>query len=555
MSTITTIAAWDAISASRSVINTNFSNLNTDKAELSGATFTGDIIVPAEVYGVGWNGSNEAPTKNDLYDKIQTLSWTGDVAWPASSTDNAIARYDSTTGKLLKNSWVTIWDTNIISWVTTINTWSVISTWQNTFSNTTSAALIISGWITFDWATNRRFDDGSSNELLKFPTSDVASAVNEFTISNAATWNWPTLSATGWDTNIDLLLVSKWSWTVKINWSTQSWSNTGDQTITLTGAVTGSGTGSFATTIATPWTVTVSSTNSTATAHTHAVTSSSAPWASASLLATDASGHIGSTWTRIVKLWATDITATNAISGSITGNSATVTTNANLTGAVTSTGNATLLWSFTTSQLNTALSDNDIATWGGTATGTNTWDNATNTSYTTLATTLWTANSWSAVQTFLSGMMGLRNVANTFTSFFTNTNTASRTYTLQDSSDTLVGRATTDTLTNKRVTKRVVVTTQSATPSINTDNGDIFQITGLAQAITSMTTNLTWTPVAWDMMMIQITDSGVARAITWWASFASTTVTLPTTTVISTMLRVWFQRNNANTVWDCIAVA
>lgn len=87
--------------------------------------------------------------------------------------------------------------------------------------------------------------------------------------------------------------------------------------------------------------------------------------------------------------------------------------------------------------------------------------------------------------------MGLRNVANTFTSFFTNTNTASRTYTLQDSSDTLVGRATTDTLTNKRVTKRVVVTTQSATPSINTDNGDIFQITGLAQAITSMTTNLT----------------------------------------------------------------
>jgi hypothetical protein len=49
-------------------------------------------------------------------------------------------------------------------------------------------------------------------------------------------------------------------------------------------------------------------------------------------------------------------------------------------------------------------------------------------------------------------MLGLRNVANTFTSFFSNTNTASRTYTLQDSSDTLVGRATTDTLTNKTLT-------------------------------------------------------------------------------------------------------
>jgi hypothetical protein len=55
--------------------------------------------------------------------------------------------------------------------------------------------------------------------------------------------------------------------------------------------------------------------------------------------------------------------------------------------------------------------------------------------------------------------------------------------------------------------------------------------------------------------MIQITDNGTARAITWGASFASTTVTLPTTTVISTMLRVLFQRNNANTAWDCISIA
>lgn len=106
-----------------------------------------------------------------------------------------------------------------------------------------------------------------------------------------------------------------------------------------------------------------------------------------------------------------------------------------------------------------------------------------------------------------------------------------------------------------RTLKRVVVVTQSATPTINTDNVDIAQITALAQAITSMTTNLTGTPKAGDMLMLQITDNGTARAITWGASFASTTVTLPTTTVISTMLRVLFQRNNANTAWDCIALA
>lgn len=112
--------------------------------------------------------------------------------------------------------------------------------------------------------------------------------------------------------------------------------------------------------------------------------------------------------------------------------------------------------------------------------------------------------------------------------------------------------SSTNTLTNKRVTKRVVTTTQAAEPTINTDNGDIFSITALAQAITSFTTNLTGTPVEGDMIMIQITDNGTPRAITWGASFTSTTTALPTTTVASTMLRVVFQYN---TTWQCVAVS
>jgi len=70
-------------------------------------------------------------------------------------------------------------------------------------------------------------------------------------------------------------------------------------------------------------------------------------------------------------------------------------------------------------------------------------------------------------------------------------------------------------IVNTRIAKRLVTTTQSATPAINTDTGDIFKITGLAQAITSFTANLTGTPFEGDMMMIQITDNGTARAITW----------------------------------------
>lgn len=39
----------------------------------SPSVFSGDVTVPAEVYGAGWNGSNEVPTKNDVYDKIEAI--------------------------------------------------------------------------------------------------------------------------------------------------------------------------------------------------------------------------------------------------------------------------------------------------------------------------------------------------------------------------------------------------------------------------------------------------------------------------------------------------
>lgn len=46
----------------------------------------------------------------------------GDVVGPASSTDNAVARYDSTTGKLLQNSTVICDDSGNLTGVGTINT-------------------------------------------------------------------------------------------------------------------------------------------------------------------------------------------------------------------------------------------------------------------------------------------------------------------------------------------------------------------------------------------------------------------------------------------------
>lgn len=121
-----------------------------------------------------------------------------------------------------------------------------------------------------------------------------------------------------------------------------------------------------------------------------------------------------------------------------------------------------------------------------------------------------------------------------------------------DLADTSVQPTATQTLTNKRITRRLVtVNAPGATPTTNTDNVDIAKFTGLNTAITSMTTNLSGAPVEGDMLQFQFLDDGTARGITWGASFSATTVALPTTTVISTLLRVGFQWNGST--WACIA--
>lgn len=52
------------------------------------------------------------------WDADHTLVGVGDVVGPASATDNAIVRFDTTTGKLVQNSLVTVSDTGAISGVT-----------------------------------------------------------------------------------------------------------------------------------------------------------------------------------------------------------------------------------------------------------------------------------------------------------------------------------------------------------------------------------------------------------------------------------------------------
>ena len=99
----------------------------------------------------------------------------------------------------------------------------------------------------------------------------------------------------------------------------------------------------------------------------------------------------------------------------------------------------------------------------------------------------------------------------------------------------------------------VVAVTISATPAINVRSGDIFTITSQNTAITSMTTNLTGTPVSGQKMMIEILDDGTARAITWGASFASGPSTLPATTTSSKWLYVGLEWSASRSKWICLA--
>jgi hypothetical protein len=118
----------------------------------------------------------------------------------------------------------------------------------------------------------------------------------------------------------------------------------------------------------------------------------------------------------------------------------------------------------------------------------------------------------------------------------------------------IVGTTDTQTLSNKRVSPRASTTASSATPTINTDNTDIFGLTAQAVDITSFTTNLSGTPTNGQKLWIYIVGTA-ARAITWGASFESSTATLPTTTVTTNRLDVGFVWNVATSKWRCVAVA
>jgi hypothetical protein len=84
-------------------------NQSDASAVLKGSATTGVTIRAGQAATCVWNGVD--------FESVAS----GDVDGPASSTDNAIVRYDGVTGKLIQNSGVTLDDSNNISGVVQLN--------------------------------------------------------------------------------------------------------------------------------------------------------------------------------------------------------------------------------------------------------------------------------------------------------------------------------------------------------------------------------------------------------------------------------------------------
>jgi hypothetical protein len=110
----------------------------------------------------------------------------------------------------------------------------------------------------------------------------------------------------------------------------------------------------------------------------------------------------------------------------------------------------------------------------------------------------------------------------------------------------------TDTLTNKRLSKRIYSTTSTGTPSVSTDTYDQIDLTAQAAAITSFT--LSGTPTDGQETFVRIKATG-AYAITAPANVKNSGVaSFPTTTVSGKTISANLRWDSTAAMWICLAV-
>jgi hypothetical protein len=148
----------------------------------------------------------------------------GDVAGPSSATDNAVARFDTTTGKLIQNSLVLIGDTGSVTGVNALTAQSLTVNNNATLGSSNTDSLDVRARISSDLdpETNNAKDIGSSGrnwrdaffgrtvhtvnlELTGTTSFDGAQGTSGQVLTSAGTGNTPTWTTptTGTVTSVD----------------------------------------------------------------------------------------------------------------------------------------------------------------------------------------------------------------------------------------------------------------------------------------------------------------------------------------------------------------
>lgn len=128
-----------------------------------------------------------------------------------------------------------------------------------------------------------------------------------------------------------------------------------------------------------------------------------------------------------------------------------------------------------------------------------------------------------------------------------------RTYTFPDANTTVAGIATTQTLTNKRVTPRINGTTTNTTITPNGDTTDQYNVTALGSA--AIIAAPSGTPTNGQKLIIRIKDNGISRLLTWSASYRQVGTVLPAATTANKLIYVGCVYNTESSLWDVVAVA